>query len=249
MNTVTVTTAQNIDIDYELAGLGERIVARIIDLAIFGFVFFFAMITGIASGLSDLSNGVLLIIYGALFVFYDLICELSMNGQSIGKKVMKIRVISADGARPRLGQYLLRWLMRIVDFGIGGGVIALIAAAVSEKGQRLGDMTANTILVRTVPRTDASKIAFKPSDLSYEPVFKEASQLTDRDVELINEVISAYVKTKNSVIVYNTASKLKEHLGVQPPQGMNDMQFLQTLLRDYTHLIAASDTDYRSVMS
>lgn len=245
MNTVTITTAQNIDIEYELGGLGERIVARIIDYAIFGFIFFLTMLSGLAAGLSDASQIVLVIIYAVLFVFYDLICELSMNGQSIGKKVMKIRVISADGARPRLGQYLLRWLMRIVDFAIGGGVIALVAAALSEKGQRIGDMTANTVLVRTTPRTDSSKIAFKPSDINYQPVFTEASQLTDNDVELINEVITTYVKTRNSVIVYNMANKLKMHLNVQPPHDMNDMQFLQTLLRDYTHLISDADLDFK----
>ncbi|MBL4675339.1 MAG: RDD family protein [Mucilaginibacter sp.] len=245
MNTVTITTAQNIDIEYELGGLGERIVARIIDYAIFLLVLFFTIFAVGGIGFSDATVGVATIIYGVLFVFYDLICELSMNGQSIGKKVMKIRVISADGARPRLGQYLLRWLMRIVDFTIGGGVIALVAAALSEKGQRLGDMTANTVLVRTTPRTDSTKIAFKPSDVNYKPVFTEASQLTDNDVELINEVITTYVKTKNSVIVYNMANKLKMHLNVQPPQDMNDMQFLQTLLRDYTHLISDADLDFK----
>ena len=121
MQTIRITTTQNIDIDYEVAGLGERIVAYIIDMAMFAVIIIATLIAigvvgGMRRGGSDIWIGVLFVIYGALYVFYDLICELSMNGQSVGKKIMKIKVISLDGARPRLGQYLLRWLFRIIDF-------------------------------------------------------------------------------------------------------------------------------------
>lgn len=242
MQTIKITTSQNIDIDYEIAGLGERILARLIDLAIFFLIFVLGAFIGSLTNMfvdSGVGTVIIIIIYSTFFVFYDLIFEVFMNGQSIGKKIMKIKVISLDGSQPRFGQYLLRWLFRIVDFLIiEPGLIALIVAAVSEKPQRIGDIVAGTMLIRTVPRTQMSNIVFMPSYDGYQPIFKEASQLSDKDVELIHEVISVYMKTGNSVVVYNMARRVTEHLGIAPPNGMNDMLFLQTIIKDYNHISA-----------
>ena len=244
MKTIRITTPQNIDIDYEVAGLGERVVARLIDLGIFVFILYAGLIVMASMDLfqSKVSTIVIIAIYSSLLVFYDLVCETFMNGQSAGKRIMKIKVISLDGARPRFGQYLMRWLFRIVDFGlIEPGLIALIICVVSEKPQRLGDIVAGTILVRTSPRTKLNNVVFMPANDGYEPVFREASQLNDGDAELIHEVINNYIKTGNSVVVYNMALRIKEHLAVTPPAGMNDMQFLQTVIKDYNYLIAQVD--------
>src|SRR5947209_3365981 len=108
MEIITVHTTQNIDIDYEIGGLGERIVAYIIDLGIF---IALSIIGGIlaANALSQTGIGIYFIIVGVMLLSYDLVCEVFFSGQSVGKLVMKIRVISLDGARPRFSQYLLRW--------------------------------------------------------------------------------------------------------------------------------------------
>ena len=155
MQTIRITTSQNIDIDYEVAGLGERILARVIDLGIFFLIFILGLFfEGLTSFFTSSGEGavILITIYAVLFVFYDLIFEVFMNGQSIGKRIMKIKVISLNGARPSVGQYLLRWLFRIVDFLIiEPGLIALVVAAVSEKPQRIGDIVAGTMLIRIQP--------------------------------------------------------------------------------------------------
>jgi uncharacterized RDD family membrane protein YckC len=242
MQTIRITTSQNIDIDYEIAGLGERIVARLIDLAIFFLIFVLGSFIGSLTNLfvePGAGTVIIFIIYGVLFVFYDLLFEVFMNGQSIGKRIMKIKVISLDGAQPRFSQYLLRWLFRVVDFLIiEPGLIALIVAAVSEKPQRIGDMVAGTILIRTSPRTQMNNIVFMPAYDGYQPVFKEVGELNDSDVELIHEVINTYTKTGNNVVVYNMALRLKEHLNLVQPNGMNDMLFLQTIVKDYNHISA-----------
>ena len=245
MQTIRVTTTQNIDIDYEVAGVGERIVAYIIDMGLFVAVIFAALIgigiSGSIKGTNDVLIGFIFIAYAALYVFYDLICETAMNGQSVGKRIMKIKVISLDGARPRFGQYLMRWLFRIVDFLLSGGVCAVICVAVSDKAQRIGDMVAGTTLIRTSPRTKMNNIAFKPEADNYQPVFAAAANLNEEDIELINEVMNNYIKSRNSVLVYNMAQRIKELLGVTPPPEMNDMLFLQTIIKDYSHIIAQAD--------
>jgi uncharacterized RDD family membrane protein YckC len=245
MQTIKITTSQNIDIDYEVAGLGERIVARLIDLAIFVLILILGMFVGDMANWftnSGISTVIVVIIYASLFVFYDLIFEIFMNGQSVGKRIMKIKVISLDGGQPRVGQYFMRWLFRIVDFLLTWpGLVALIAAAVNEKTQRVGDMVAGTILIRTKPRTQINNIVFMPMYDGYQPVFKEAGQLNDKDIELIHEIIGAYMKSGNNVVVYNMAQRVKEHLSVVPPNGMNDMLFLQTIIKDYNHISAQMD--------
>lgn len=233
MQTIRITTSQNIDIDYELAGLGERIVASLIDFGIFILIAILCAIAGVSLRAMDVFGVVFIIVYAALYVFYDLVCEVFMNGQSVGKKVMKIKVMSLDGSQPRLGQYMLRWLFRIIDFGISGGAVALVVAAISDKVQRIGDLVAGTILIKTQQRIKIEHVAFRPALDGYQPVFDNAAELSEQDIDLINEVINSYVKTGNNVLVYNMAMRTKERLGVTPPENMNDMRFLQTVLKDY----------------
>jgi len=239
METITVQTTQNIDIDYEIGGIGERMVALIIDYAIF--LPFLIIGAIIASSVGNTFTAAYYILILACFAFYDLLCETFFNGQSLGKRVMKIRVISLDGRRAKFSQYLLRWLFRIIDLGGSGYLAGLVSIIVTDKSQRLGDLVAGTILVRTVPRTQMNKLAYIKTEDSYEPVFPQAIQLTDRDISLIHEVIESYVKTGNSVVVYNLADKIRGHLGLNLPPNMNSMQFLQTLLKDYSHITSSSD--------
>lgn len=245
METIKITTSQNIDIDYEVAGLGERILARLIDTGILILVFVLGLIFGGMAGIYTESSALMIIaiiVYVTVLAFYDLVFELFMNGQSPGKKIMKIKVISLNGAQPTSGQYILRWLFRIVDFAlIYPGLIALIAAALSDKTQRVGDIVAGTMLIRTQPRAKMENIIFMPAYDGYQPVFPTAGQLSDRDIELMREVIDNYMKTNNSVVVYKMAQRVKEHLNLTPPNGMNDMLFLQTVIKDYNHISAQAD--------
>src|ERR1700743_890388 len=110
-----------------------------------------------------------------------------MNGQSVGKRIMKIKVISLDGTRPRFSQYLLRWLFRIVDFTLTSWLGGLITIILTDNGQRIGDIVAVTVVVRTTPRTTANNIVYANVDDSYQPVFAQASQLNDEDINLIHE--------------------------------------------------------------
>jgi uncharacterized RDD family membrane protein YckC len=239
METISVRTTQNIDIEYEMGGLGERILALLIDYGIF---------IGLSIvGLVMLANApgtaatVYFITIGVIFVFYDLVFETFFNGQSLGKKVMKIRVMSLNGARPKFSQYLLRWLFRMIDFGITGGICALVTAVMTDEGQRVGDIVAGTILIRTKPRANRGSIIFAPTEDGYQPVFTQVIQLTDKDVELIHEVIDNYFRTGNNELVYTIADRMRELLSINLPPDMNSMQFLQTLLKDYSHISSSSD--------
>ncbi len=239
MQTVRITTSQNIDIDYELAGVADRFLARLIDMGLFIAILLLAVILFVMTrgkGDNAVYIGAIAVIYACLFVFYDLLCESLMNGQSIGKRIMKIKVISLGGGRPSFSQYLLRWLFRIVDFTLSANACGLICALVTEKQQRVGDIVAGTTLIKTEPRTKIDNLALFSMSGTYQPFFKDIDALTDRDVALIQEVIRSYFKTNNAEIVINAAARVKEILAVTPPEEMNDLKFLQTVVRDYNHI-------------
>src|SRR5436190_6702385 len=115
MSTIRITTSQNIELDYDLGSLGERIVAYLLDLLIIAAYAVTIMIMVFSSSFSRFSMMTIFLLFLPV-VFYDLLSEVFLNGQSVGKKVMKIRVISLDGGSATISQYLLRWIFRLIDF-------------------------------------------------------------------------------------------------------------------------------------
>ncbi|MEJ2904627.1 RDD family protein [Pedobacter panaciterrae] len=243
METIQVNTSQHVAIDYPVAGLGERVAARLIDLGAFIVVAILLMVLTALTGSAQSKILVISIwsIYGACFVFYDLISEIFMNGQSIGKKLLKIKVISLNGGQASLGQYFIRWLFRLVDFTLTAQVGGLICVAITENKQRIGDIVAGTTLIKTVARTGFNHIAFHPVEEEYTPVFAYADQLTDRDAELIHEVISTFYRTNNADLIYAMSARISTHLAIKVPVGMNELEFLKTVIKDYRHITSKRD--------
>ena len=236
MNTIRITTTQNIDLEYDLASVGERLVAWLVDLAIFiAYFIVFTSIIGISLVGSFIEkNPWITTLLFFPFVFYNLACEIWLNGQTVGKKVMKLKVISLNGDQATIGQYMIRWLFRMVDIYIYG-LPAFIAIAVSEKNQRLGDMVAGTTVIKTAPRSSMSQTIYTPTpDLNYTISFPEVSTLSDRDMQLIKEVIINVNKTGNGMLAYQAAEKIKALLQVQT--NLEPLYFLQVLLADYNHI-------------
>ena len=245
MQTIKITTSQNIDIDYPVANIGDRILARLIDGCIFLGILLVGMFA-IGSNINSSSNEtfmVIIVIVGSIIViFYDLVCEIFFNGQSVGKRVMKIKVISLDGASPTVSQYLLRWIFRLVDFTLTSQLGAVISVAASEKKQRIGDIVAGTTLIKTTPKTNLDHLAFRPVEEEYQPVFAQASQLTDAEIVIIHEVLSNFMKSGNYSLLHSTAVKIKEHLAIIDGKKLNDEQFLRTIIKDYNHSFSSADS-------
>ncbi|PTQ99510.1 putative RDD family membrane protein YckC [Mucilaginibacter yixingensis] len=256
MQTVRIRTSQNIDIDYEVAGLGDRILAHIIDtgvIAAFGYILYYIVIFTVllspgvlkssGSGVAGIpvSIIVILIVFTTLAAFYDLVAEIFFNGQSLGKFAMKIRVVSLNGARPGTGQFFLRWVFRLLDLGITVGIGALIAVAMSEKKQRIGDMVAGTTLIKTQPRTQLDELYFLAPEDDYTPILPEVGNLTDNEISLIHEVITTFKTTGNSMVVYDMAMQIKNHLNMGIPAGMNEYDFLLAVVKDYNYVTSRTE--------
>ena len=154
---VQIQTTQNVDIEYDLASIGERMGAAAIDLLIMvGYAVAMLMILGMVedsfSGSPDIWMAIIILIYLPVFL-YDFLCEAFLDGQTFGKKGMKIKVVKLDGSQPGSGSYLLRWLIAILEKSpfVFGGAIGLTVILLNGKGQRLGDLAAGTTVVKVKP--------------------------------------------------------------------------------------------------
>ncbi len=238
MNTITIRTSQNIELEYQPGSLGDRIVGAIID-EIIKIAYVIIVMATFVFGNTRIFSGayIFLIVLLALpVVFYNLASELLLNGQSVGKKVMGIKVISLSGEQPSFSQYLTRWVFRLVDFTFSGYMAGIIMIAATEKKQRLGDLVAGTVLVKTKPRTQINDTLYQPTDTAtYTITYPEVINLKDRDVQLIKEVILSVTSTDNITLAKRAQHKIEELLQIESRHD-NPINFLQSVLSDYNHL-------------
>ena len=83
-----------------------------------------------------------------------------------------------------------------------------------------------------------NNIIFSNVENTYQPVFTQVTELSERDIALIHEVVGNYFKTGSSM-VHTMADKVRAHLLISLPPGMNDLLFLQTVIKDYSHITAS----------
>ena len=171
MRYITVTTPDNIEIEYRLAGLGSRLGAAAVDIGLQSLVALILIGFGLAASLHfHLGNilspsinttliALLLIALFLLYFGYYIFCELVMNGQSLGKKLFRLRVIRENGRPIGLTQSLVRNILRYVVDAIGVGPLMIFF---SKKHKRLGDFLASTIVIAENP----SQIAVSTLSLS-----------------------------------------------------------------------------------
>ncbi len=239
MAQTNIITGQYVRLNMTAASVLSRITAWILDAVIMGTfaVLMYTLIFLIALGSRTYSPAIMFFII--LFItapslLYPFICEKYFKGQTIGKRVMNIRVVNLDGSRPTTGQLLLRWLLLLVDGVMLGSSVGLLSIIFTRNSQRLGDLAAGTTVVRTrdYTSTNIRLYDFNYNDPNYRPFYREAVNLTWRQVETIANVLHSYqVSNRRDSLIPALAQKVQDILGVRPV--MPPAQFLQTIVNDY----------------
>ena len=233
MDYLNINTSQNVNIEYSVASIGGRMLAQLLDYCIF--FAYFLLIYLIVSNLFEFEQTVYIIMMLPL-LFYDLFFEYFYNGQSLGKRIAKIKVAKLDGTPASFGNYLIRWLFRIIDNVITFGSVSVITLIFNSRGQRLGDIAAGTTVInvsKKVTLADAM-LANIPDD--YTPVYAAVKQLTEKDIEIIKGVIAYYrnnVYYGNSEYADRTKDALVKKMKVTAQQ--TPINFFQTILKDYAY--------------
>jgi uncharacterized RDD family membrane protein YckC len=149
---LVVATPERVSFDFQIAGLGTRAIAQIIDLLIVALIEVAVVFFAIAAGTVTNSGTVLwlvIIVFSFINVFgYFWVSEALWSGQTVGKKAFRLRAVGDRGEPLTFMQAGIRNIVRIVDFlpyGYGVGMVVLFA---NGKGKRLGDIAAGTIVVK-----------------------------------------------------------------------------------------------------
>jgi|MDTD01.1.fsa_nt_gb uncharacterized RDD family membrane protein YckC len=243
MENLNIETTQNVNIEFRKASVAERILALLIDNLIWGAVFFFVIIVfGTITGAFETKPSTLLIIVWIVLLlaysFYHLVMEYFMEGQSLGKKLMKIKVVALNGEEPRLSSYLLRWLLRLVDIDLTSGGAAVLSIIFTKNGQRLGDLAAGTTVIKIGEKVELKDFIYQSFDDNYQVVYPEVEKLNDNDITIVKGLIQA-INNENvepSVITGALKAKtlLEEKMGIQSTMDLN--QFFHTLLKDFNKI-------------
>jgi uncharacterized RDD family membrane protein YckC len=265
MSIVRVATNFNIDIEFTAPSFIRRLAAWAIDLVILALYSIIAarfLVWFVGEvGLDEESGVMIYAVYMLLllpFLLYHVVLEATMNGQSIGKKIMKIKVVSENGGRPSLSQLVIRWLIRTSDYtliilfflmanareahakidwllGIAIALFFLDLILVNTgKYQRLGDILAHTVLINEKQKEKITDTVFLEVSDQYVPQFPQIMQLSDRDINAMKGIIDAARKHDDYQIAYMAAEKIKAHLKIDT--HLTPEEFLETLLKDYNYL-------------
>lgn len=232
MKRIEITTSHNIIVRFELASFVIRIGAFIIDILI---LMFFSFLFSLAFGdVSSLSVFVLILVWA----LYHLVFEVFNQGQSPGKMLLKIRVVSLEGRTPTFNDYLTRWAFRMIDVLPTSGSVAILLISSSEKNQRLGDMLANTTVVKVQNENAINLSSIQNIESEGEMLYPGIAQFSDGDMLLVKEAINRYMKNphkENKSVITQLTRKITERLQIKPPGG-NTIDFLKRALYEYVLL-------------
>jgi uncharacterized RDD family membrane protein YckC len=244
MQTIEIQTAQNVNIEYPIASIGDRVVATIIDLLIMtGYLIAAIFIFIWLLDLTD-DSGVyfpiayFVVLYLPLF-FYHLLCESFLNGQSFGKKIMKMRVVKLDGTQAGIGSYFLRWIIAPIDIYFTYGSVGLITILINGKGQRLGDLAANTTVVKLKAQAKLDDTILLATSTEHIVKFPQVNLLNDKDITIVKEVLDLNFKQPDARmyerILQKTKDAIEKKIGVN--SDLHPITFLDSLLKDYNFLM------------
>lgn len=240
MSELSINTTQNVNINFTAASVGERLGAFLLDMlvkiayviVVLYFIFNLMGLANVLDRLDKWSAAAVYMLFALPYAFYSLTLECLFEGQTLGKRIVKIKVVKIDGYQASFGDYLMRWLLRLVDVWTSMGVIGLIALVMSEKTQRLGDMTAGTAVITLRNKVTINSTILEDIGEEYVPIYPLVIKLSDNDVRIIKETFQIAVAKNDFELIAKLKNKIEYVTGIKNQSG-NNSDFIRTVLKDY----------------
>ncbi len=237
-----VRTPEGVAFSYRLASPVLRACALTIDwLAVAATWSLLATLIGLLNIIStDLAGMVMVISYFLLSQGYRIVTEWSWRGQTLGKRVMRLRVVDDRGLRLTFSQIVMRNLLRFVDSMPLAYVVGGVAALFSRKAQRLGDLAAGTLVIwepaEATPALNTLQSGKYNSLRAHLPVVARLRQsVTPLEARVAWEALARRDKFEDAARVQLFA-ELADHfrsLTPIPPhatEGVSDEQFVRNVI-------------------
>lgn len=248
-NRITLQTPESVELEFTLAGIGNRALALLIDYIALGFTLivfwvtwgiFSVVITDIFRNVRNVGLwlfAIALFLNFAIYMGYFVFFEVLWQGQTPGKRYTKIRVIRDDGRRIRIQQATLRSLLRPIDDIIFIGAFLIM---LTPKEKRLGDIAAGTLVVQEeylVAATNFS-ISEKAKQLATElPQIANLSLLLPDDFATVREYLqrrNAMTSKAKTELSLHLARQIKDIIGLKDlPKGLTPDIFLEAVYLAY----------------
>lgn len=238
---IEISTTQNVTIEYPLAAVRERFLALLLDFFVIGVAEFLLMLMVFRYVISSNSMawGIFLSLFPILlFWAYTMGFEIINRGQTLGKMAVGIKVVRLDGKEPEWGDVTMRAALHLLDTLFSFGVVGLILMKTTEKSQRLGDMAANTTVIKILGVNNHFRLAdimnIQTID-NYQPVYPQVKRLREKDMIFIKSALTRshqYYNQAHIEVLEDLVTQLMPILGLET-RPLNASEFLKTLLRDY----------------
>ncbi|MCE2962810.1 MAG: RDD family protein [Chitinophagales bacterium] len=236
MDQVAINTTQNVNINFNLASFGDRMLGYLIDEIIkFAYILTIALLLSYLDFTGDMDQWSIMAIYIVFFIpaiFYSLFLETMLEGQTIGKRIMKTKVVKIDGYQASFGDYLIRWVMRLVDIYSNSAIVGIMAIVSSKNSQRLGDMAAGTAVISLKNKYTIDSTILENIGEAYQPVYPLVVKLSDNDARIIKNSFMIASKKMDTETLRKLRVKIEEVTGSKNVSG-NDIDFIKTVLKDY----------------
>ena len=245
--TLDINTPENVAFGYQVAGIGSRFLATLVDTLI---IFFLQIVVMVAYSViinildADPSSSgsawvaaimglVIFLFYWGYYVFFEML----WNGQTPGKRWTGLRVIRADGTPITLSESFIRNLTRLVDFLPAAYGVGIITMFIDKQSRRLGDLAAGTLVVHdrapiTIQELSVKRAvnygmqSLKPISIEGFPV----ERLTNDDLGLIEDFLSRRDQlTHRETLAIQILNTLHTRLGLPLP-SMSRLEAEDTLV-------------------
>ena len=263
MKRLQIKTAQNVNINFTLANVGQRLLAFGIDNVLkFAYIYFamhfldFKMFETAVGG-DTWSIRALDVMIFLPVTFYSLYSELLLNGQTIGKKLLHLKVINIDGFKPSTTDFVIRWFLRVVDFNLFmllfvyvsslgldnevgllmalfffGKMIGFFLILFTKDNQRFGDIIANTVVIYLKDEVKFSETILENISNKYVPTYPNVIKLSDNDARIIKNTFQSAKKFDDFKTLIKLRSKIQEVTQIKSVHK-SDKEFIDAVLKDY----------------
>lgn len=233
MEQFQIETAQNISISQNTAHLGDRMLAYLIDSFVIG-AYTILMVWVLLALEIDFGDlwALYLVLSLPAFLYYVLL-ETFMDGKTIGKALMHIRVVKLDGSKPGFSSFFIRWILRIIDVVLTFGGLAVLTILIRGNGQRIGDIAAGTTVISERKRISLRDTLLRDLPEDYVPQYAQVTVFEDREMQTIKELYDQARRNGNHQIILSLSDRIKEV--TQITTDTKPFDFVDKIIKDYSY--------------
>lgn len=233
MEQFQIETAQNISISQNTAHLGDRMLAYLIDSFVILAYTILMIWMLLAMDIEFADMWALYLVLGLPAFLYYVMLETFMNGKTIGKSLMHIRVVKLDGSNPGFSSYFIRWILRIIDVVLTSGGLAVLTILIRGNGQRIGDIAAGTTVISEKKKISLKDTLLRDLPEDYAPKYAQVTVFKDREMQTIKELYDRAKRNGDHQIIVSLSNRIKEV--AQITTDAKPIDFVEKIIKDYNY--------------